>query len=59
MGIKINRFRNQVFITPNIGITYGRPNGKYMFCVCISWLCFGMVIGFIKAKQKHYGRIFY
>lgn len=59
MAIKIDRFHNQLFITPNIGITYGRPNGKHMFCICLSWLCFGVAIGFIKAKPKHYERMFY
>lgn len=59
MGVNIDRFRNQLFILPYIGITYGRPKGKYVFCICIGWLCFGVAIGFVKAKQKHYGRMFY
>lgn len=54
MKIKIDRFRHQLFLTPNIGLTYGRPHNQYMFAICISWLCFGVAIGFIKAKPGHY-----
>lgn len=48
MRIQIDRFHNQFFITPNIGVTYGRTKAKCKYAICISWLCFGIAIGFRK-----------
>lgn len=55
MGVKFDRFYHQFFVLPYLGITYGRPNGKHMLCICFGWLCFGVIIGFKKAKQRVYG----
>ena len=48
MKIQFDRFYNQFFVTPCIGVTHGRPKAKCMFTVCINWLCFGVAIGFKK-----------
>ena len=58
MKIRFDRYHHQLFVIPSIGITYGRPNGNYMFAICLNWLCFGMAIGFKKAKPGLYdGRL--
>lgn len=54
MEIQFDRYHHQLFILPNIGITYGRPNRGYMFAVCFNWLWFGAAIGFKKAKPGIY-----
>ncbi len=58
MKIKFDRFYHQFFIIPCIGVTHGRPNGGYAFAVCFDWLCFGVMVGFKKAKPGFYdGRL--
>ena len=52
MRIQIDRFHNQLFITPNIGFTYGRTKARCKYAICISWLCFGIAIGFCKQKGE-------
>jgi hypothetical protein len=54
MKIHCDRYYHQFFVLPSIGITYGRPNSGYMFAVCLNWLCFGLIIGFKKAKPGIY-----
>ena len=56
MKIKIDRFYHQLFIIPYIGVTYGRPHCGSMFSISFGWLCFGVVIGFKKAKHGFYDR---
>lgn len=56
MKIRFDRYHHQFFVTPSIGITYGRPNGTCMFAICLNWLCFGFMIGFKKVKPGFYDR---
>ena len=58
MKIRFDRYHHQFFVLPNLGVTYGRPNGGYLFAICLNWLCFGVSIGFKKAPYGLYdGRL--
>ena len=49
MKIRFDRYHHQLFILPNSGVTFGRPNSGCLFAICLNWLCFGVLIGFKKA----------
>lgn len=54
MKARFDRYYHQFFVLPNIGVTFGRPNGGCMFAICLNWLCFGVSIGFKKKKPGLY-----